>query len=107
MNWKRLSILLLSAVLAAVSLAVAQESADATMDRAKRLYRNGNYRGALEELGKARELEPGSAEALYLTGYSHLMLKEYSESIEAFRRAFEADPSFDPRTIYKKKEPTD
>jgi tetratricopeptide (TPR) repeat protein len=102
MNWKRLVFLSLSGVLTAATLAVGQEDAEAAMERAKRVYASGNYRGAIEELGKVLAIEPERAEALYLTGYSHLMLREYPESVEAFRRAFEADPTLDPRTIYRK-----
>lgn len=109
MTWKRLLVLSLSAILAAHSLGFAQGDAEASMERAKRLYRSGNYRGALEELSRTLEADPSRADALYLTGYSHLMLREYSQSVEAFARAFEIDPNFDPRTIYQKRraEPSD
>lgn len=105
MNWKRLLFLALSAFLATSALARAQGDSEASMERGKRLYRSGNFRGAIEELSKALDADPGRADALYLTGYSHLMLREYTESVEAFRRAFESDPSFDPRTIYQRKSP--
>jgi hypothetical protein len=29
------------------------------------------------------------------------MVRQYPESVEAFGRAFAADPMFDPRTIYQ------
>jgi tetratricopeptide (TPR) repeat protein len=102
MNLKRLTFLALLAVLAAATITVAQEDAEAAMERAKRVYAGGNYRGAIEELGRVLEIEPERADALYLTGYSHLMLREFPESVEWFRRAFQADPTFDPRTIYRK-----
>jgi hypothetical protein len=36
------------------------------------------------------------------------MLRQYAEAVEAFGRAFQADPTFDPRTIYQARteEPT-
>lgn len=105
MNWKRLLFLALSAFLAAQTFSFAQDDSEAAMERAKRLYRSANYRGALEELSSALAARPDRADALYLTGYSHLMLRQYSESVEAFRRAFQADPSFDPRTIYQRRRP--
>ena len=109
MNWKRVLVLTLSAVVASVSFAVAQADVQQTMTRAKKLYRDRNFRGALEELNKAVQQEPERADALYLAGYSHLMLKQYSESVETFSRAFHADPKLDPRTIYRSKpgEPMD
>jgi tetratricopeptide (TPR) repeat protein len=47
------------------------------------------------------ELDPTRADALYLLGYSYNMIRQYPESVEAFGRAFAADPTFDPRTIYQ------
>jgi tetratricopeptide (TPR) repeat protein len=105
MNWKRLLFLALSAFLAAQAVAFAQDDTEASMERAKRLYRSGNFRGALEELSNALDSDPSRADALYLVGYSHLMLREYPASVEAFRRAFEADPNLDPRTIYQRRRP--
>ena len=86
----------------------AQEDAQASMDQAKRQYRNRDYRAAIEGLTRTLELDRTRADALYLLGYSHLMLRQYSESVDAFGRAFEADPTFDPRTIYRTRaeEPT-
>jgi tetratricopeptide (TPR) repeat protein len=100
-----------SAILAIACLAPAveaQEDAQASMEQAKKLYRNRDYRGAIAELTKTVELDPTRADALYLLGYSHVMLRQYSEAVEAFSRAFKADPTFDPRTIYQRRpeEPT-
>jgi Flp pilus assembly protein TadD len=111
MKWTRVLPLTLSAILAIACLAPrieAQEDAQASMDQAKRLYRNRDYRGAVTELTRTVELDPTRADALYLLGYSHVMLREYSEAVEAFGQAFAADPEFDPRTIYhpQPQEPT-
>lgn len=114
MKRTRVLALTLSAILAIVCLAPwmeAQEDAQASMEQAKRHYRNRDYRAAITELTRTIELDPTRADALYLLGYSHVMLREYAEAVEAFGRAFAADPTFDPRTIYQKpaeepKEPT-
>lgn len=111
MKWTRVLALTVSALLAIACLAPsieAQGDPQASMDQAKRQYRNRDYRAAIEELTRILELDPARADALYLLGYSHLMLRQYSESVEAFGRAFAADPTFDPRTIYqaRAKEPT-
>lgn len=98
MTCKRILAAALCAALLIVPCAFAQD--DPEMDQAKRLYRNGNYRGTIEALGSLVDRDPTRADALYLVGYSHLMLREYAQSVEAFSQAFQADPTFDPRTIY-------
>jgi tetratricopeptide (TPR) repeat protein len=107
MKWTRVLALTFSAVLATLSFAAAQDDAQASMDEAKRRYRSRDYRAAITELTKTVELDPTRADALYLLGYSHLMLREYSEAVEAFGRAFQADPAFDPRTIYQAPTPAE
>ena len=90
----------------AASPSFAQTSAEESLRQGKRLYGNGSFRPALEELTKAVEAIPDAgagterAEALYLMGYCHVMLREYAEALEVFRRAFQADPMLDPRNIY-------
>jgi Flp pilus assembly protein TadD len=108
MKWTRVLALTFSAILATGLLAAAQDDAQASMDAAKRHYRGRDYRAAVTELAKTVELDPTRADALYLLGYSHLMLREYAEAVEAFGRAFQADPALDPRTIFQAKtaEPT-
>jgi tetratricopeptide (TPR) repeat protein len=73
-----------------------------TFDRALRQYRNRGFRQALEELNKVVAVKPDRADAHYLIGYSHLMLREYEQSLDAFRRCFDEMPGFDPRTIYQR-----
>jgi tetratricopeptide (TPR) repeat protein len=88
------------ALLAACSLASAQTDAD-PMNEAKRQYRNGNYQAAIGELTRVTDEAPDRADAFYLIGYAHLMLREYPQSVDAFARAFELDPTLDPRSIYQ------
>ncbi len=108
MKWTRALALTFSAILATACLAAAQEDSQASMEQAKRHYRGRDYRAAVTELARTIELDPARADALYLLGYGHLMLREYSEAVDAFGRAFQADPAFDPRTIYQPRtqEPT-
>ena len=80
-----------------------EPSVQASYERGLRLYRNRGFREALGAFTEVAQMEPDRADVLYLMGYCHLMLKEYSQSLEAFERSIEADPQFDPRTIYKKK----
>jgi len=105
MNWKRVFSLTLCAASLVVSTGIAQDIPDASMEQAKQLYRNRDFRGALDALSRTLEAQPDRADALYLTGYSHVMLREYQDAVEAFERAFAADPSFDPRTIYHPRPP--
>lgn len=101
MKWTRTLALTFSAILAIACLAAAQEDAQASMEQAKRHYARRDYRAAITELTRTVELDPARADALYLLGYSHNELRQYSAAVEAFGRAFEADPTFDPRTIYQ------
>ncbi len=95
--------LALSAVLFACPFAFAQEGVEGAMDEGKRQYRNGNYQAAIGELTRVTDEAPDRADAFYLIGYSHLMLRQYPESVDAFARAFQLNPTFDPRTIYQRR----
>jgi len=105
MKWTRALALTFSANLAITCLATAQEDTQASMEQAKRHYARRDYRAAITELTRTLELDPTRADALYLLGYSHNELRQYPESAEAFGRAFQADPTFDPRTIYQARTP--
>ena len=47
------------------------------MDEGKRQYRNGNYQAAIGELTRVIDEAPDRADAFYLIGYAHLMLRQY------------------------------
>ncbi len=83
------------------SFAFTQQGPDPTMEDAKRLYRNRDFANAVPKL---QEVLTGGdrADALYLLGYSHLMNREFDESVEAFSRCFAIEPRFDPREIYQR-----
>ena len=95
--------LALSAVLFACPFAFAQEGMEGAMDEAKSQYRNGNYQAAISELTRVTDEAPDRADAFYLIGYSHLMLQQYPESVDAFARAFQLNPTLDPRSIYQRR----
>ena len=95
--------LALCAVFLASSNVRAQGDVEAAMDEAKRQYRSGNYQAAIFELTRVTDVAPDRADAFYLVGYSHLMLRQYSESVDAFARAFQLDPTLDPRSIYQRR----
>lgn len=95
--------LALCAVVFASPFAFAQGDVDAAMDEAKRQYRSGNYQAAISELTRVTDDAPDRADAFYLVGYSHLMLRQYPESVDAFARAFQLDPTLDPRVIYQRR----
>ena len=74
----------------------------ASFERGYSLYRNRNFREALTAFAEVAQAEPDRADVHYLMGYCHYMLKEFQQSLDAFERSFEKDPTFDPRTIYQK-----
>ena len=65
-------------------------------------YRRRDFQSALTEFDKVTEAAPWRADAFYLRGYCLMILRNYDQSVEAFGRAFELDPAFDPRTIYQR-----
>ena len=95
----------LIAVLLVCPLAFAQEGVEETLDEAKREYRSGNYQAAIGQLTRVTDEAPDRGDAFYLMGYSHLMLRQFPESLEAFARAFQLEPTLDPRTIYRPRPP--
>ena len=90
----RLRTLLVSVLVSmAASIALAQDGSG-DFETAKRQYRSGDFRAALETLERVVAVEE-SPEALYLIGYANLMLRDYEASREAFRRSFSLRPDFD------------
>ena len=95
--------LALFAVLLACPFAFAQEGVEQTMDEAKKQYRDGNYQAAIGELTRVIDEAPDRADAFYLIGYAHFMLRQYPESLDAFARAFQLEPTLDPRSIFQRR----
>jgi Flp pilus assembly protein TadD len=104
---KRVILALLLSTITAAGVAFAQATdAQASLEQAKRHYRNRNFREAVTELTRTVELDGSRADALYLLGYSHLELRQFPQAVDAFGRAFAADPAFDPRTIFQSPAPS-
>lgn len=78
------------------------QDGDEPMTTGLRHYRQRDFQSALSEFEKVTELAPWRADAFYLRGYCLMVLRNYEPSVEAFGRAFELDPAFDPRTIYQR-----
>ena len=55
-------------------------------------YGQGRYSEAVEELDKALNISPKSANALYYKGLALTSLGNYSEGIQYFDKALEIDP---------------
>jgi Flp pilus assembly protein TadD len=54
--------------------------------------KTGNMEGAMEQFGKAVQLQPRSAEAHYNLGAAYMNSERYGEASALFRRALEIDP---------------
>lgn len=103
MRWTTRFFALVAGLVLWSSFVVAQESGSAgSYDRGLDLYRKRNFRAAMEEFDKVLEAEPDRAEVRYLKGYCQYMMKQYSEAVQTFGRAFQANPQLDPRTIYQR-----
>jgi len=62
------------------------------------LYRNGDYRGAIEICRKELEEMPNRMDAHAVMGWSFLKLERYQEALEASQLAFQIS-RYDPRII--------
>ena len=85
-----------------VPSAATSQAPSATIDTAASTASTRRGQPRFTEFDQVLEVEPNRADVLYLKGYCQYMLKEFSESVETFGKAFEADPLLDPRTIYRK-----
>lgn len=105
MNWTRILLVTLCAASSTLraNYAATQETPNAAMEQGKRQYRNGDFRSAIGSLTQVVDADPSRADALYLIGYGHVMLRELADAADAFARAFAEDPNFDPRTIYQQR----
>ena len=71
-------------------------------DAAMRLYKQKRYNDAIAEFQKIVDAEPTNAAAHYMMGYAHYILDHHADSLAAFAKAFEADPAFDPRPLFRR-----
>ncbi len=56
------------------------------------LYKQGNYRAAVEQLSEQTRTRP-TAEAFLYLGLSHIQLKNYGPALGAFEKSLELDPT--------------
>jgi len=68
----------------------------AAFDVAMKHYRQRQYARAIEEFSQIVQTDPNNAAAFYFMGYAHYTLKHPQPAIEAFSKAFQANPKFDP-----------
>lgn len=81
--------------------AVSADEGGGDFDLGMKLYRQRKYSAAIAEFEKVTAADPGHAAAWYFAGYAHYVLKHHQEAIAAFAKAFQADPTFDPRPHFK------
>lgn len=65
-------------------------------DTAMKHYRQRHYARAIDEFNQVVQSEPNNAAAYYFMGYAHYTLKHPQQALEAFSKAFQVDPKFDP-----------
>ena len=75
-----------------------EEESKEKISLAKEKQYAGNYEAALEDAGKALELDNQSAEAHYIKGESNFNLKKFESALEDFGKAFEL--GYDEKSIY-------
>jgi tetratricopeptide (TPR) repeat protein len=73
-----------------------------SVNEGMRLYRQKRYQQAIDEFNKVLQTEPNNAAAYYFSGYAHYVMGHHPEAIASFKKAFEADPSFDPRPYFRR-----
>ncbi len=61
-------------------------------DRGNRYSRHGNYERAIQDYGRAIEMDGDFAEAYYNRGFSYYEVGLYEEAIADLTRAIELDP---------------
>ncbi len=71
--------------------------AQRAFERARGLYRAGDYRAAIEELREAVRLDPSGKELVYNLAILHEKLGELDAAIEHFRRYVDMEPQPDER----------
>ncbi|MCI0416309.1 tetratricopeptide repeat protein [bacterium] len=84
----------------AVPATPAAQSGD--FETGMKLYRQRNYTQAISEFQNVVAADPKNAAAWYMMGYAHYVMKHKADALEAFSKAFEADPAFDPRPYFRR-----
>jgi tetratricopeptide (TPR) repeat protein len=66
-----------------------------------KLYRQGRYGQAISVFESIPTESPDYAAACYFAGYAHYVLRHYPEAVASFGKAFQANPTFDPRPYFR------
>jgi TolA-binding protein len=69
---------------------------------AMRLYRQKRYADAVAAFDQIGPGDPDKAAALYFAGYAHYVMKHHQEAVASFEKAFQTNPSFDPRPYFRR-----
>jgi len=84
-------VLALTAIVLMSSIVFAEDN----YENALSLYRNGEYKAAVEYLKEYVEKTP-DPHAYYLLGYAHYKMKNHTEAMKYFKDAYVIDPTFSP-----------
>jgi tetratricopeptide (TPR) repeat protein len=90
---------LLGGLLISCSACASQES-ELLLARGNKLYLNGNYSEAKDNLVRAASLDPNNPEILSLLGTTSLALKDYPAAKEAFTKTIALDPNCPRAKLY-------
>ncbi|MCK9374824.1 MAG: tetratricopeptide repeat protein [Syntrophobacterales bacterium] len=81
-------------------LAFASEESELYLARGDKLYLDGKYAEARDQLAKAAELDPNNPEIWSLLGTTDLALKDYQAAKEAFTKTVALDPDYPRGKLY-------
>jgi tetratricopeptide (TPR) repeat protein len=76
------------------------EEGEIFLARGNKLYLDGKYAEAKEQLLKGTEVDPQNAEIWSLLGTTYLALKDYSQAKNAFAKAVDLDPTVPRGKLY-------
>jgi len=94
-----ISLFLLGGLLVA-GVASASEESEVALARGNKLYLDGKYSEAKDQLLKADKLDPNNPEILSLLGTTDLALKDYQGAKEAFTKTVELAPDYPRAKLY-------
>ena len=102
-SWRLLSCLLGTFLLGGLLIAgvvSASEESELFLARGNKLYLDGNYNGARENLVQAAALDPKNPEIWSLLGTTDLSRKDYPAAKESFIKTLALDPNYPQAKLY-------